>query len=389
MSRRKINILYVIDTLFIGGAEKHVVNLCRYINKERFHTVVCTLFSRNLSKDEPFAAEIEDIGIRVERFGLRSWRDIKVFKKYLNLIEEENIDIIHAHTTPAAFWGPLIARLFKHKKTIVTLHGLDLNKSLISKIQHSMVNICLTDKIIACSDLLKQFAINEYFGRPNKITIIPNMIDTTVFSPENTGYKIRTGYNIPNNSIVIGSVGRFVKTKAFEVSLEIFAKVKSQYPELKFLLCGYGEEEALYRNTVKNLGIENDVIFTGPRADIDEIMSAIDIVIFTPRYSEGFGRILIEAMASGKPIVASNLYPTPDIVKNNVCGFLPFPKEPAITMDNINIEPFVEKINYLIENKSERIRMGLEGRRISEEIYSAKVVMKQIEALYERVSCRS
>ena len=383
---RKRNILYVIDTLLIGGAEQHVATLCKHIDKEKFYVVVCTLFSRDLSKVEPFAVEIKKMGIRVERFGLTSWRDIQTFKKYLNLIDEEKIDIVHAHTVPADFWGCLIAKIFKHCKTVITLHGLNISKSVAFRLQRKAVNTCLSNKIIAVSSLIRHLAININYAKADKTIVIPNSVDIALFHPEKKGTKIRAEYGISNDTIIIGSVGRFIKNKGFEICLHVFAKIKIQYPELKFLLCGYGEEEGFYRTVVKELGIEDDVIFTGPRMNIDEVMAAIDILLLTPLHSEGFGLVLIEAMASGKPVVASNIYPTPDIVLDNTTGFLPFPERPSTDMGKTNIDPFVEKIKYLIENSEVREKMGFEGRRIVEEKYSTKVVIKQIEGIYEELS---
>lgn len=389
VTQRKIHILYVIDTLFIGGAEQHVATLCKHIDKEKFHVVVCTLFSRNLSQVEPFAVQIEKMGIRVERFGLTTWRDIKTFKKYSNLIDEENIDIVHAHTVPADFWGCLIARTFKHRKTVVTIHGPDLEKTLVSKLQYNLVNTCLSDKIITASNLIKRITVNENFGRADKIIVIPNQVDIDLFDPLKKRTKIRAEYDISDDTVIIGSIGRFEKSKGFEVCLQVFAEVQKQYSKTKFILCGYGKEACFYKTVIKDLGIERDVIVTGPRTDIDEVMAAIDIFLFTPYYGEGFGMVLIEAMASGKPVVASNVYPTPEIVIDGKTGFLPFPEKAVNTMEKPEIGPFVEKIKYLIKNKGISIKLGMEGRRTVEERYSTKVVMKQIEELYENLSCRS
>ena len=381
--KRKINILYVIDTLFIGGAEQHVATLCRHIDKEKFHVVVCTLFSRNLSQIEPFAVQIEKMGIRVERLGLTTWRDVRTFKKYSNLIDEEKIDIVHAHTVPADFWGCLIAKLFRHCKTVVTLHGPDLEKTCVSKLQYTLVNTILSNRIITASGLLKRMAIRENFARVEKVMVIPNQVDIDFFNPLEKGNKFRAEYNIPDDTIIIGSVGRFERSKGFEICFQVFAKVRMQHSKLKFILCGYGKEEGFYKAVIKDLGIEKDVIFTGPRMDIDEVMAAIDILLFTPYYGEGFGLVLIEAMASGKPVVASNVYPTPEIVIDGRTGFLPFPEKPVETMEKVDVDPFVKKILYLIQNNDARKTMGSEGRCVAEEKYSTKIIMKQIEVLYE------
>ncbi len=383
MAQRKINILYVIDTLFIGGAEQHVATLCKHIDKEKFHVVVCTLFSRDLSKIEPFAAQIEKMGILVERLGLTTWRDTRIFKKYLNLIDKEKIDIVHAHTIPADFWGCLIARLFRHCKTVVTLHGQGLEKTRISKLQCTLVNTILSNKIITVSCLLKHMVVRKNFVRDEKVVAIPNQVDTVFFNPLKKGNKFRAEYNISDDTVIIGSVGRFEKNKGFEICFQVFAKARMQYSNLKFIVCGYGKQEGFYKSVIRDLSIEEDVILTGPRMDMDEVMAAIDIFLFTPCYGEGFGLVLIEAMASGKPIVASNVYPTPEIVIDGSTGFLPFPEQPVKTMGNVDVEPFVKKILYLIENNDARKRMGSEGRRVAEKKYSTKVIMKQIEELYE------
>jgi glycosyltransferase involved in cell wall biosynthesis len=383
MIHRKINILYVIDTLFIGGAEQHVATLCKHIDKEKFHVVVCTLFSRNLSQVEPFAVQIEKMGIRVERLGLTTWRDFEAFRKYMKLIDEEKTDIVHAHTVPADFWGCLIAKLFRHCKTVVTLHGPDLEKTRISKLQYTLVNTILSNRIITASGLLKRMAVRESFARAEKVMVIPNQVDIDFFNPSKKGNKFRAEYNIPDDTVIIGSVGRFERSKGFEICFQVFAKARMQHAKLKFILCGYGKEEGFYKAVVKDLGIEKDVIFTGPRMDIDEVMAAIDILLFTPYYGEGFGLVLIEAMASGKPVVASNVYPTPEIVIDDRTGFLPFPEKPVETMEKVDVDPFVKKILFLIRNNDARKTMGSEGRRVAEEKYSTKIIMKQIEALYK------
>lgn len=389
MGQKKINILYVIDTLFIGGAEQHVATLCKHIDKEKFHVVVCTLFSRDLSKVEPLSIEIGKMGIRVERLGLTTWRDIPTFRKYLNLIDEEEIDIIHAHTVPADFWGCLIAKLFRRRKTIVTMHGPDLKKTLISKLQRKAVNACLSSKIVEVSDLLKDISINKELARDDKMVVIPNQVDIMVFTPEKKGKKFREEYGIPSDTTVIGSVGRFIKRKGFEICLQVFARVQVQCARSKFILCGYGEEADFYKTVIEDLGIGKDVIMTGPRTDIDEVMAAIDILLFTPYYGEGFGLVITEAMASGKPVVASNVCPTPEIVIDGKTGFLPFPEKPVMNMEKVDIDPFVDKVVYLANNPEIRRTMGMEGRRMVEEKYSTNVVMKQIEGLYEKISCRS
>ena len=126
-------------------------------------------------------------------------------------------------------------------------------------------------------------------------------------------------------------------------------KGAKKHPQSKFILCGYGAEEASYRQLIRRLGIEGSVIICA-RTDVEEVMAAIDVFLFLPYGSEGFGLVVIEAMSSGKPVIASNVQPIPDIVTDCVTGFLPFPERVTTYMEKVCIEPFVEKILYLIEN---------------------------------------
>ncbi|MBI5308535.1 MAG: glycosyltransferase family 4 protein, partial [Planctomycetes bacterium] len=196
---------------------------------------------------------------------------------------------------------------------------------------------------------------------------------------------VRAEYNIPHDAIVLGSVGRFVKNKGFDTCLRIFAKVQKKHPQSKSIMYGYGEEEASYRRIIRHLGIEESVIICA-RTDVEEVMAAIDVFLFTPYGGEGFGLVIIEAMSSGKPVIASNVQPIPDIVLDSVTGFLPFPERVTTYMEKVCIEPFVEKIQYLIENPAAREKMGIEGRKRVEEKYSTDMVMRQIERLYEMLS---
>jgi len=105
-----IRVLYVLDSLAIGGAEQLFALMATHLPADRFYVVVCTLFSRG-ERPEPLADELRAKGIRVEQIAMRRWRDIDAIRRFWTLIEEERINLVHAHTVPADFWGCLLTRL--------------------------------------------------------------------------------------------------------------------------------------------------------------------------------------------------------------------------------------------------------------------------------------
>ena len=199
MSHKKINILYVIDTLFIGGAEQHVATLCRHINKEKFHVVVCTLFSRDPNRREPFADEIRALGVRVEQLAMCIWRDRQAITQFLRLIDEEHIDIVHGHTIPANFWGCFMAKVFRRRKTLYTCHQPFFNEGPAMRRQQLALNTFLADCIISISEATTQFCQTSCYVSSKKIIKIPNTVDTYRFRPEVSGTAVRTKMGLPDN----------------------------------------------------------------------------------------------------------------------------------------------------------------------------------------------
>ncbi len=382
MLEKKIGILYILDNLAIGGAQQVVLTLAENLDKKNFHIVVCTLFSRDPKMEEPLADEIKEMDIPVYKLAMTSWRDWNTIKKLLQIIDMENIDLVHSHMVPADFWGTFLTKIFKRKKAVYTRHNTYTPNGFSSKIQTFLLNRILCEKIVAISNATFKNLTARCWANPKKIVKIYNGVNTKRFSPSLSGTRVRESLDIPPDSVVIGNLSRFEKRKGYDVFLNVALRVAKFNPHVRFLIMGNGPEEAPLRLLAKQLDVEKYVVFAKPRRDVHEVLAAIDMLLFTPYWGEGLPTVVLEAMASGKPVVASNTGSNSEIIIDEVTGVLPSPKAWTMETNQLDISAFTEKIIYLVKNRDVANQMGIEGRKVVEQKFTVEKMVQKTEALY-------
>lgn len=382
MSEKKIGILYVLDNLAIGGAQQVVLTLAENLDKKKFHIVVCTLFSRDTKMEEPLADEIKEMDIPVYKLAMTSWRDWNTIKKLLQITDMENIDLVHSHMVPADFWGSLLSKMLGRKLGIYTRHNTYTPSGFSSKLQTFLLNHIFCEKIVAISDATFENLVDKCWANPQKIVKIYNGVNTKRFLPSLSGTCIRESLDIPPNSVVVGNLSRFEKRKGLDVLLHVASQVTKIDTHVRFLIMGYGPEEVHLHALAKQLQVEKYVIFVKPRRNVPEFLAAIDILLFTPYWGEGLPTVILEAMASGKPVVASNIGSNRELVVNGMTGFLPSPEVWAMETTQLDASAFTEEVVCLIRNRDHAIKMGMEGRKVVEQNFSVEKMIQETEALY-------
>jgi glycosyltransferase involved in cell wall biosynthesis len=188
----------------------------------------------------------------------------------------------------------------------------------------------------------------------------------------------RKELNIPADSLVIGYVGWLIPIKGVTYLVKAMAEVAEKYPKSLLVLVGKGddkgEEEIKLREQVQSLGLTDKVLFLGWRPDVAEITGCFDIFVL-PSLNEGMGRVLVEAMAAGLPIVASRVGGIPDLIKNGENGLLVPPAEASA---------FGKAISDLLSDKEKRNRMGEAGKKVCLP-YSAEAMVERINTLYAKL----
>ena len=304
-----MRILHVITDLRTGGAEKLMVDLLPKF-REKGHKVELCVFN---SEETPFLGSIRNAGIPIHSFGDK--RDYYNPGHLLKLIKLcRNFDIVHTHNTAPQLFGA-IASLTSKVRWILTEHTTTSHHRTwwyrpIEKWMYGRYN-----HIICISDAVKQSML-EVTGDNNKnITVIPNGIDSDRFHNAQSINKFSIGSSEPEKKVIL-MVGRF----SYQKDQATIIRAISLLPQnVELWLAGYGDTEEMLSNLATELNISNRVHLLGMRSDVPNLLKASDIVVQSS-HIEGFGLAAVEAMAAGKPIIATDIPGLRDVV--NGAGML-------------------------------------------------------------------
>jgi len=372
MNKAPARILYLHETSKISGAENSLINLVKNIDRSKFSPIFI------LPQDGPLASELRKLDVEVifmEFPRIRKGRKVlSTIRKILKVIKEKRAQLLHSNSIRTHIYAAIAARLAKipvvwHERNLLTNERIDPDR-LFS---------FLPDKIICNSWAIARRFIKK--GRlPDKVSVIYNGVDTRQFNPQTSGAKIRNEFSLGDSTILVGMISRLGPDKGQDHFLQAAKMLldSASKQEIKFLVVGdavFEEDkwrEAYLENMAKELGLDNRVIFTGFRKDMSDVIAALDIVVLASD-AEPCGRVIFEAMACSKPVVATDSGGTPEIVKDSETGFLFRPKQP---------QELADKIGQLIKNPGLARKMGQEGRKRIEADFKIEDNVKQIQAIY-------
>jgi len=367
-----MKILHLITTLAGGGAEFHLLTLCRYQKKQGMEVVVACL--SEFGKDgRSLRRDFENEGIRVIRLCDGHRFELRSFYKIVRLVETEQPDIFHTHLPRADLTGALARFLHPSVVWICSLHAiysddwsgrwsLPLLRFLWSR----------ADGLICISHAVRDWLIAG--GMPaDRAKVIYYGIEPDRFSQ--SPLDLRKEWAL-NGSAIIGSIGRLEPRKGHDCLIEAMALVGKHLPNALLLIAGHdswGYGSTLERR-IDELGLKERVRLIGFQDDIVSFLSALDMFAFGSK-SEGFGQVLIEAMAMAKPVVASRITPLNEIVVDGETGSL---------AECGNAKSFAEAIARLLMDPEKRERMGASGRERVRTHFTAERMSQETVLLYEQ-----
>ena len=308
-----MRILQIGMTDNLGGIESYLINYYRNINKEKVQFDFINIYNQNLC----FQDEIEKLGGKVYKVSSYYKHPLKYVNEVKKLIKKNNYEIIHCNMNSAVMLYPLIAAKFAGAKVIIAhSHNNCSDKGILKKILHN-VNKHFIDLFanyyFACSREAGEWFFSKKNMAGDNFFVINNPIDINKFVySERIRKKVKKELHIEDDTFTVGHVGRFTPQKNHDFLIEVFEKFHKMNNNSKLILIGVGELQDKIRIKVKKKNLTNNVIFLNNRNDVNEIMQCMDFFILPSLY-EGFGIVLIEAQASGLPILTSlNI---PDSVK--------------------------------------------------------------------------
>ena len=363
-----LNVLYIIWSLGLGGAEQVVINLARGLDKSKFKPMVCCLNDKGV-----FADELEKEGIKVIALNKGGKYDITVIGKLISVMRANKISIVNTHLWGANLWGRIAAKIAHIPVVIATEHNTDIWKSNFYFVLDKALSYCC-DKIIAVSGSVKEFYQSKGIN-PGKIEVIYNGIKAHG-SPRHhvTTSHTRENFGIKNDETVLAIIGRLVPQKGHKYLFEALGLLNG-YCKTKLLVIGDGPLKEELRSIASSLQLKDKIIFTGLRRDVLDLLKIVDIVVM-PSLREGLPIIALEAMASKLPVIATKVGGNPEVITDNQTGIL-VPAENTIAL--------LRAIEKLTKDKALREQLGENGYTRLKKHFSIEKMVSATEELYLKI----
>lgn len=363
-------IIHIIKVKGVSGAENHLLTLLSELSRDVQIHLIMLVEMQNLMTD--FVSDFKKNGVEVTRIVINHHSDFSLIWKIYYLIRKIRPHIVHTHLIHADLYGILAAVLAGTKILISTKHGYDdYEKTSFFYKLNSISNRWLS-KVITISDAL-QVKVAEAEGIPNsKMITIYYGLDGEAYASKSDAGLARSLLNVTNDACLIGTVGRLIPVKGYEILLEAVAGIELDF---RLLIMGDGPLKDRLERVSLELGLADKVKFLGFISDVSRMLSGLDIFVL-PTLGEGFGLVLLEAMAHRLPIVSTNTMAVPEIVEDQKTGILVPPRDVAALK---------EAIELLIRAVDQRAKMGKRGWEKLIRMFSVDKMVYQTGGLYQEL----
>ncbi|MCI0563980.1 MAG: glycosyltransferase [Nitrososphaera sp.] len=360
------NVLHLIETSGPGGAEKMLISLAENLDRSRYRSYACLL------KDGWLKNQLQQLGIETILVPQFRSLDFRWLLRMSRLLKEWSIHVMHAHEFTMNVYGSVLSRMTQ-TPIIATVHGTNYywvkwHRRLAYKF------VSRQSVMVAVSEHLKRFLREHINVHPDDITVVRNGIDFHRFKVRNSACAIRAELGINGDQPVIGTVGNLYAVKGQIYLLRACIKIAKTFPDFVLLIAGRGEQLCVLKEEARSLGILDNVKFLGFREDVPSLLQVMDVFVL-PSVSEGLPLSILEAMALGKPVVASNVGGISEVVKEGTTGYLVPPKDP---------EALAEKIRPLLLNSRLADELGNSGRKRVLGSFTLDQMIQEYQSLYER-----
>jgi glycosyltransferase involved in cell wall biosynthesis len=367
-----IILLYLITSTNVGGTEKALLELIRHIDRKEFKVYVCSVkkpgtFAKALADkaDGFFSLKLSEGG-GVAAIG----NFIPAVLRLIKLIRAVSPSILHCFLFRANILGRIAGRIARVPIIISSVRVIEAPraKHLIDRLTAP-----LTTHYLAVSQAARNHTIQHAKISPAKIVTIYNGIKCNGEYAEKPIW--RSMLSLSPRDVLLGLVGRFHKQKGHIVLLKALPFILAQAPHTHVLFCGEGREEARLKVMVQDLGLTGHVHFVGLIENAYQMLSQIDIVV-VPSLWEGMPNVVLEAMAAGRPVVASNVAGMDEVVVDGKTGLLCNPGDPHALAD---------ALLKLIKDSSLMKHMGRSGYELVRQRFQISTMVGQTIQYYRKL----
>lgn len=387
------------DGAFIGGLVNNVVRLAKGLSKNGHDIYIITSDTNNVLKNKILSfswGKIYPIHIH-SRYG--SGRNsaeflIRVIPKILREHHEKKFDVIHFHSAYSVFAIiPSLLNIFSKLPMVFTLYSQIQSKplkdrkgtyQLVSSRFFSIIFLRHAGKITVVSENIKK-SLMSIGLEDAEIPFTPPVIDTGFFNPQLPKQQKREDFGVSMDAPLVLYCGNWAVWKGVDILIDAMPELIKEYPDIKLVTAWgeaydwYDERKLMISKKIKDLHLEKNTIELGIVKDIQLLMAACDVFVAPFRNIDGVADqpvSILEAMACGKPVIATNVGGVPEVIKHKINGLIVKPGD---------VHELKDALLHIIENKNEARMMGENAAKHVAENYSMDVVVEKMERVYEEV----
>jgi glycosyltransferase involved in cell wall biosynthesis len=360
-----LRILFISSIQMWGGAEVWLMDIMHGL-EGRGHavTLACrpgTVLERNARAE----------GFDVVAVAMRSDFDPVVVTRVARLLRERRIDLVTTNMDKELRFGGLAARLVGG---VAVVPSREVDYPLKNKLRYRFTYNVLADHVLANSESTRRTLLaNAPWLQPERVEVVYKGIDPAPYlAGEDAGRALLAELGIPAGAPVVGFVGQVIQRKGIPDLLQAIPRVLERVPDTRFVMAGEGKLADVVAGTARDAGFADRVIMAGYRDDVPALMHALDVLVL-PSIVEGFGYVLVEAMAAGKPVVASRASSIPEIVRDGETGLL---------VDTHAPEMLAGALIEMLEDPGRARAMGQRGRAVMLETFTLERMIDRTEAAF-------
>lgn len=358
-----VRVMHVVFSLEPGGMEFGVVKLVNGLDPRRVQSAICSTTPSVALKG------LVSASVPVHQLNRRNGNDVRLIWALQRLFRRERPDVVHTHGWGTLLEGMLAARLAGVPAVVHGEHGtLQLKRHQRWLQRQAWLS---ADRVLSVSSRLAERMTSEMRLPAERVTTIRNGVDLTRFSSTSRSVARET-LEIPAEALVFGTVGRLVPVKDHGTLLEAFARVTKDGIDAFLLISGEGPLRAPLLARAQELGVHDRVRFLGHRRDVETVLAALDVFVLSS-VSEGLSNTILEAMASGLPVVATRVGGADELVLDGETGLLVSPAAP---------DAMAATLRRLAADEGGRRSMGTAARHRVEREFALSAMVERYETLY-------
>lgn len=382
-----MRVTHVITRLIVGGAQENTIATVLGLRQRKDITV--QLISGPTtgpegSLESAFAQAPALLTLLPDLVRpVHPWKDLLALTRLTRMFRADPPDIVHTHSGKAGILGRLAAARARVPIVIHTIHGPSFGP-----FQSALANFCfraaeryaakVTSHFVVVADAMSEQYLGAGIGRAEDYTKVFSGFDLSPYLAARNDLQIRARWGIRPEDFVIGKIARLFKLKGHDDLFAIAPELVKRCPKIKFLLAGDGEWRGRFESMARSMGLENSFIFTGllPPSQLPELFGIMDLVVHLSR-REGLPRVLPQALAAARPVVAYDCDGAREICMDQQTGFL---------IRAGDLTGLTQAILKLVDNEGLRREFGARGQSFVRENFGVELMVERIYLLYRKLA---